>query len=297
MRGIVGNEARTGLKPGLALTLIPLDGESGSGSRLRAWKVFFNQRVFSRKILVLMAVIVSSQMILPFAGLATEVPDGDFPQKYQLPRDPQPLVRQILARDEYRQGTDESFIDWLKWQLWEMVRRALQWLVERFRGVEGARVNGSTVSLFVDLILLGAIALVAMVLVWVLAKRLSRLNRAGTSSGDPDTENAQEVVDSRRSRALAMSSANKGDYRGALIHLFRFVLLLLDETGKITVRPGETNREILASIGPNVPAYTLLAEMVPVFNRVRYGDSPCGKEDYDRFVGLCEKVEEGDRTS
>ena len=41
--------------------------------------------------------------------------------------------------------------------------------------------------------------------------------------------------------------AERGEYRGALIHLFRYVLIRLDEQGRLGFYAGKTNREILRS--------------------------------------------------
>lgn len=240
-----------------------------------------------------MAVIVLSPMALSSIGRAGEASREGFQQTYKVPQDPQPLVRQILSRPEFTRQVGESFIDWLRWQLQEMLRRALQWLFERSRGMKGFRFDPASLSLAVDAMLIGAAVVVALLVVWMLVKHLFGFSFARVAPR-LDMEKRDHVIDSGRSRALALALANQGDYRGALIHLFRFVLLLLDETGKLTIRPGQTNREILAGIGSNAPVYALLAEMIPVFDSVRYGDSPCDRDDYEKFALLSEKVVERD---
>jgi hypothetical protein len=101
------------------------------------------------------------------------------------------------------------------------------------------------------------------------------------------------AVSSSAARIIALKSAEQGNYRDALISMFRYVLLWLDERGRLSLHQVKTNREVLESLGRDQPLRNALGEMIPVFNRVRYGNYPCDKHDYEKFLTLCSRVDGG----
>ena len=130
-----------------------------------------------------------------------------------------------------------------------------------------------------------AVILVATILVglyFAVKSFLSRERRVAPARfGAPAVaESCSEALD------MSRSLAERGEYREALIHLFRYALIRLDEQGRLGFYIGKTNREILRSPRLKKSDRDTLSEMVPIFNCVRYGDFPCGKAEYDRFLLL-----------
>lgn len=244
----------------------------------------------STRIPALIGVIFFLPMLWISAAYAEEISGEQFRRNFEIPRDPQPVLRQILDRAEFKVRQDESFVDWLRWWLWEVVRRVMALISEWSSGEQRGRFAATSVPLIVDALFIGAVALIAVAIVWVLVKYLLGLGDSQLQDTISDAEDEIEVINSARARELAVSLADQGEYRAALIYTYRFVLLFLDETGRVPISPGKTNREILAGIAVDRPEYDALAQMAPVFNAVRYGDAVCRQGDYERFVRLSRSV-------
>ncbi len=250
-------------------------------------KVMRNARC-ERWILIAICLVVATVAGLPDFSAADPSAD-EFRKWYDLPKDPQSALENILAREEFR-NQEESWISQARRLLWETIVRALQWIFNRTPSID-VDIDDSVGQMILDAQLIIAIALVAGIAVWIAIRLIS--TRRHRKRVIPLVNHAlSSSSESAEARATALKLAERGDYRGALIHLFRYVLKYLDEKGRLTAGPGKTNREVLNSIPAQEPLRAPLAEMIPLFNRVRYGDADCGKVEFERFQALCRTVTE-----
>ncbi|MDQ7785354.1 MAG: DUF4129 domain-containing protein [Desulfomonilaceae bacterium] len=221
-----------------------------------------------------------------FDHLGAEQLSGDrFAERYELPRDPKTALEDILARDEFR-NREESWIAQARTFMWETFLRAVKWILDRLPRFGTFDLDEGTGQMILDAQLIGLLALIAGLCAWLVV-RLIAARRRGMLPVDPHEDRAtSETAGNGDERAAALKLAERGRYGEALIHLFRYVLIRLDEKGRVSVGPGKTNREVLESIPVDEPFREPMAEMIPLFNRVRYGGADCGKADYERFEAL-----------
>jgi len=224
------------------------------------------------------------------AGPASASADS-FQLRYDLPQAPETLLKEILARPEFGEDDTQSFLD----EVWERLYRELARLFARL--LEGmpsamspmiAEQLGRTI---VRMMLLGAAGLLAIyVLFRIFSLVAKRRSVSGAYTPEPDA-GPPGLAGSRDSWDQALIQAEKADYAQALINLFRFALFKLDEAGVLLFHRGKTNREILESLN-NDSLRKIVAEMVPRFNRVRYGKAFCDRLEYEHFLGLCRRLAE-----
>ncbi len=218
---------------------------------------------------------------------------GDFAKRYDLPRDPHPLMEEILSRPEFNEDFTASPWEVLQAYLLEQLRRAGRWLAKHFPSLPRVDVDPTPAWWIVEFILIGALVVAAVVAGRFAVKYFLSQKRRGPVESIPIESEEPEFVGSEDALAAARAMAGEARYREALIYLFRFVLLRLDERGTVTVRQGKTNREILQNVPDDQPIKQPLSQMILLFNRVRYGNEACSRTVFDRFVSLSRRVTGG----
>jgi hypothetical protein len=226
----------------------------------------------------------------PVCGAESYRGDDQFVQKLQLPRDPEPILKEILSRSEFKDAEQESWIDKLRILLYETLKKIFDWIRDRIPKVKWPQADLDIFRIIVGSFVVAAVLVLATVLVIYATRSLGR-NRLYVEEvedlGFPDAATSAAV------RASAVKNAEQGNFREALIGMFRYVLLWLDERGRLALHQVKTNREVLESLKNDVGLRNTLGEMIPIFNRVRYGNYPCDKKDYERFLALCSRVDGG----
>ena len=195
-------------------------------------------------------------------------------------QDPDLLLREILSRSEFKESN---------WTLLfaALIRWFLELIVELLRKIFGRwNVNVEAEMLWTAVGAFFAAVFVAGALIAMFYALKSFLHRKDDRPEMPPSFFAATGQSSSEMLSISQSMAERGEYQGALIHLFRYVLIRLDEQGRLGFYAGKTNREILRSSSLRLSDRKALSEMVPIFNGVRYGNFPCGKSEYDRFLSL-----------
>lgn len=233
----------------------------------------------------LLLVMLCCGMPLRASDAASE---EQFRNYYDVPYAAEPLAREILGREEFRESLVDRFLNQIRTWIAETLEEAFSELFRRFRlpgGLDFDRDISWSMIVWSLLCLLG----IAVVLgLWYAVKRFG-WGRSGAGSHTGEQPGEAVGPDSQGLWDQALKTAEQGEYRTALILLFRFVVSRLHEKGLLSFHRGKTNREILDSVGP-VPFRDLLAEMVVRFNRVRYGRQACDRTEYEEFLGLCRRV-------
>jgi Domain of unknown function (DUF4129) len=243
--------------------------------------------------LKLMPAIIGVALLLPTAVCTASDAGNGLRERLNLPREPEPVLAEILARDEFKDADPWwKFLDEIKDWLWNAF---LDFLEKIFGAIP------NTGPLTPDRDIWWTI-LTAMLIGIVLLAVLSALKPLFTLLGgrrrkDPvgQTWGPGGQSPPRGSGLFwdrSQELADAGTYGAALVNLFLFSLTRLDELGRLSYKTGRTNREILESISEEGALKEILAEMVPIFNRVRYGDAPCGKSDFEHFLSLCGRAVE-----
>jgi hypothetical protein len=236
------------------------------------------------------ALLMGSQMS------AVDVPSPDrFREMLGLPTDPESVLRDVLSRDEFRESPVQSLVDRINEFILSGIQRILSWIADHwpqfglFRG-DYELLWTVLGSLFYGLILGLMVAAVLLLFHRVILPRLRRQRARVTETAPESEDRALSMVPSRDD---ALNLARHGKYRDGLIQLFRFVLMALHERGLLKLHPSRTNREILGEVSDTQPIKGPLTEMTVHFNAVRYGGMPCGKADFDHFLGLAEEITRG----
>jgi Domain of unknown function (DUF4129) len=145
-----------------------------------------------------------------------------------------------------------------------LLRRALQWLVERLADLPlphgtGGALAGTVVGL-----------LVVAAVVWTVHRAGAPLARGrGATSGAMFGEGVLSAADHR---AAADRAAAAGDVRTAVLERFRAVVRELEERAVVADQPGRTAGEVAAVAGARLPALAAdLAAAARAFDDVRYG--------------------------
>ena len=232
-------------------------------------------------------------LVLFFAlliGLAIASEDH-FRDTYNLPRSPEPVLKEVLSRPEFKEDAAQSLIERLWNQLREELVRLLARIFRRLPLPEGYTFPQNVGRTLVTAMLLGSAGLLA-VFVLIRVFRLARRKRTPSENDSSAAQlGASAASGSEEFRAEALRLAEKGNYSQALIHLFRSALLRLKEKGFLSFHKGKTNREILESINDDL-LRGIIADMIPSFNQVRYGNASCDHLEYERFLGLCLRLTE-----
>jgi hypothetical protein len=212
---------------------------------------------------------------------------SDFQKQFNLPQDPDALLKEILSRKEFTDAATESlldrFIDYLNY-LW---RKALSWLSDRWPDLGPYSFGNESVWAAVGILLLTTIL---ALIIFKLARFLSGVSRKGRAKQSEFSDLPIELGDLEEMHEQAVQLAHRGEYRQALILLFRFVLFRLDELGRIKWHPCKTNREILRSADKTTQTHDPLSEMMSIFNGIYYGDKNCSSQEFYRFLDLAQSV-------
>jgi hypothetical protein len=225
------------------------------------------------------------------SGCAT-ARSGDFQKKFDLPQDPEALLQDILSRKEFKDATARSLLERLRAFLHHLWRRALSWILDRLPDLGPISLGNESIWSAVGILLITV--LLALIIIGLTRFFLPVFRKSGNQEpGSPIQE--IEMGELGEMQEQALQAAQEGDYRKALILLFRFVLLKLDEMGHIKWRTWKTNREILRSLRQNATAREPLSEMISIFNGIYYGGKPCAKPEFQRFLILTQLATGGSR--
>lgn len=237
------------------------------------------------------ALILFSALFLccSLAACPARASENGFQEKYNLPKSPDTLLKEILSRQEFQEDESQSFIDRLWERLHRELARLLARLLESLPLVGSPQLDEQLGRTIVRMILVGAAGLLVLyVLVRVFSLVAKRRIFSETGFQKPELKNP-DFAGSRKSWDHALMLAANADYAEALINLFRFAVLKLDEQGILLFHSRKTNREILESIKSDT-LREIVAEMIPRFNRVRYGKASCDRLEYEHFLGLCRRL-------
>lgn len=142
-------------------------------------------------------------------------------------------------------------------------------------------------------ILNAIVAAVFLLLVAGIALLLARAAIRRNTASIPARGAPSELVSPSVARERAAGMASAGSYREAFRYLFLATLLELREAGLIQLRPGDTNREYVFSLGATaetVPQREALAALVDEFDRVWYGHQPLTRPEYERWAALAASI-------
>lgn len=220
---------------------------------------------------------------LPHAKISAD----SFRDKLNLCQDPEAVLANILARDEFKESLLDSLIDRIREGLSFLWRKIVAWLGDRFPELGPTGITGEwflwALGIFAAAGLLLALVLAVARLVGFIGRRAKRTGTEHSPEGDL-SEDARDL------RQQAQRLAEQGDFRKALMFLFRFVLLQLGDAERIHWHPCWTNREILRRIGKDNPVRETLEQMVAVFNGICYGNDKCGRPEFESFLALAERA-------
>ena len=220
---------------------------------------------------------------LPWAGFALVAPaEADAPSAT-----PEQLaaLQAILARPEFQPTERRAVLDWLldpirSWLRWMLLELGqwLDWLFGPVGGVSGPAILYLVVALGLLLLIVTAFMLVRLV--------------RGTLPGDAPLEDAHTGGPPRAADELACarSLAGAGDARRAVHHLYRAILLRLDERDHLPFDGSLTNRELLPRLTAEPALAGPFAELVARFDRLWYGQTDCTPEEYAAFARLGDRV-------
>jgi hypothetical protein len=246
---------------------------------------------YSRLVITILTLWVCLGMLGVLSTSASE--SGSFREQFGLPGDPEPVLEEVLSRDEFKPDPNEEYWKNIEEALGEMLRRILKWIFDRFPEIEldGEHTILDLLWIVVKALLIGFCILC---LVYVAKHGLDYfLKRSGAARSGDVPDRREPYKNSLQLAELARSAADRNDYGLAVILMFRSVLARLDEQDLITHHPGRTNREILRAVSSNPSLARALSGMVPLFNRVRYGNAHCDRAQYERFMALCRDLTEG----
>ncbi len=234
---------------------------------------------------LLILLVIAYGFWLPQVGHASP-PPSDFQKQFNLPQDPDALLKEILSRKEFTDAARESFLDRFIDYIGYLWRKALSWLLDRLPNLEPYSLGNESVWAAIGILLL--IAILALI-VFRLARFLSGVSKKSRAKSEFRDEPIElENVEKMQSQAVQL--AHRGEYRQAVILLFRFVLLRLNELGRIKWHPCKTNREILRSVDRATQTHEPLSEMISIFNGIYYGDKSCSSHEFHRFLDLTQSV-------
>jgi hypothetical protein len=116
------------------------------------------------------------------------------------------------------------------------------------------------------------------------------LGKSAKKPGTEDSLDGHSLEDARDLRQQALRLAEQGDFRKALMFIFRLVLQQLGDAERIHWHPCWTNREILRRVRKENPVRETLEQMVSVFNGICYGNNKCGRPEFESFLALAERA-------
>ncbi len=111
-------------------------------------------------------------------------------------------------------------------------------------------------------------------------------HRGGTRSVVIDTARVDDLpfeatrTDYENPLAMAAQWARRGDYRRAIILVYGYLLLVLDQARKIELQKGKTNRMYLRELGTDSPLYPLTELAMLVFEDAFFGNRAITAEQF-----------------
>ena len=195
-------------------------------------------------------------------------------------------LRAILARAEFQPTERRAILDWLL----DPIRSWLRWLVLELGAWLDWLFGPTTGGVSGNVIMYVVVAVGVLVLI-VTAVMLVRLLR-GSLAGDAAFAEANLGGPPRAADELAQARAlaQAGDARRAVHHLYRAILLRLDERDHLPFDGSLTNRELLPRLTAAPALAGPFAELVARFDRLWYGQTDCTAEEYAAFARLGERV-------
>jgi len=223
------------------------------------------------------------------AQLAAAGPDREFAERFDLPRDPDEVLRDVLSRREFAEDPASRLLRRILDKALFILDKILRWILGRIPSMGKMEFSGDVLGTIGTALLVGVAAAILVMIGWKLGVLLARRSwkRAVGRAPDLEPEDAQSPADLR---ALALREADHENFGRAVVLFFRYAILRLDEEGLLAYHPGKTNRELLAALTADDAIRRSVGEMARLFNRVRYGGTTCGRNDYDRFLTLCRDV-------
>lgn len=212
-----------------------------------------------------------------------------FQEKYGLPQSPESLLQEILARDEFKEDETWSFIERLWEQFYRKILRLLARILKHLPETRAPQIDEQWAWMVVKMMLLGVAAVLAIYALSRILSMIAKNERSSYARSLNPEKGGPGLGGSGDSWDQALMLAQKGDYSKALVTLFRFAVLKLDEQGILLFHRGKTNREILECITDD-SVRDIVADMIPSFNRVRYGKGSCDRIEYERFLSLCRRL-------
>jgi hypothetical protein len=215
-----------------------------------------------------------------------------FREVLRLPANPEEVARHVLSREEFRTSPVQSLVDRVAEFFVALLNALVSWLQDhwpRFGRIEGDYDFFWTfLGIFFYAVILG---LLVSALIFVFIKLIRPALQRWTSRVFPDAGILPEQDEpGEPSRQEVLDLARQGNFRAALIRLFRSILIQLDSRGQLILHRSRTTREILNAFPSQEPVRETLADMITVFNAVRYGAAPCGRAEFERFAALADRV-------
>jgi hypothetical protein len=224
-----------------------------------------------------------------FSSCCAAASSDAFRERFNLPEDPEPLLQRILSAREFKEQPIQTLLERLEELTKELLLRSLEWLLEKIPSAGPFRVPERSMWYVVAALILGGLLVFVLILAFRVLFSGSGRTPVNSRQTDLNIEDA-EPLSSRDSWDPATRTAEQADYSEAIVYLFRFVVSWLDEQGQLAFHPSKTNRELLAGLGENAPPREALAEMIPVFDGVKYGVIQCGQTEYERFLALSRRI-------
>jgi Domain of unknown function (DUF4129) len=164
-------------------------------------------------------------------------------------------------------------------------QKAVQWIGDHLARALGGLFGGGSGSLIAWVIILGLLAGVVLVIVFV----------GRTVRREPERDEPEARVEIRRTasdwRAEAEALEAKGDWKGALRCRYRALVAELIARRLVRDMPGRTTGEYRADVRSSLPdagpGFTGATEL---FERAWYGDRPTGPDESRRFDELARGV-------
>jgi hypothetical protein len=244
-------------------------------------------RVFQLGLVI--CVILGSLTAFPHTCRAVQQ-DINFWSEWDFDRTPDTLLDEILARKEFKDALEPTLMDKAREMAYEALRRVIRWLAKRWPS--GPRIGNEVGFLYfvLDILILSLVVLLTLFIAHILIRRMREGSLFPKRDDKLEIDANLPLPSTRKLWDIALKAAEQGDYAGALIILFRAVLVHLDQRGLLSYHSVKTNREILSSVASHADLRQLLSEMIPMFNSVFYGDAECDKPKYERFRALYEQA-------
>lgn len=203
---------------------------------------------------------------------------------------PKKLLKEILAGSEFQDTKGHSILGRLLTEIVEGIRRIVEFILGKIPNMPEIEADGDAAFAVLTVVLWGVLLALVVYLGYSMygGEPMRRWTRVSPS--EFNVPGSDESLRGDELRETADSLAREGRYSQALSAMYRWTLTRLDDMGVISLRRGLTNREILRALKNQQDRGRVMAEMVPLFNRVRFGGVPCNKQEYDRFSALCRQL-------